>query len=831
MSRGRLRVYLGCAPGVGKTFAMLGEGHRRAERGTDVVIAYVETHGRQHTAEQVAGLEVVPRAVHEYRGGRFEEMDLDAVLARCAAVVLVDELAHSNVTGARHAKRWQDVESLLEAGVDVITTVNVQHLESLNDVVQQITGVSQYETVPDSVVRAADQIELVDMSPEALRRRLAHGNVYDADKVDAALGNYFRVGNLTALRELALVWLTGNVDDALQRYREQHDIAGSWQTRERVVVALSGGPEGDTLLRRAARIAARSAGGELMAVHVSRSDGLTGGATSGLTAQRALVESLDGTYHAVVGDDVPAAILAFARSVEATQIVIGASRRSPLAHLLTGVGTGGTITRLSGPIDVHVVSHDQVGRIRFQPPLAAGLTVRRRIFGLVLTAFLLAVLTAVTVALRGRLQLSGDLLLFLLVTVVVSLVGGFWPALVAAVAGSLLVNWFLVPPLHAFTISAPGNLLSLGVFLVIAGLVSRVVDLSARRSTQAARARAEAETLATLARSVLRGEDTVDALLDLIRETFGVTSAVLLRRGHERTWTPVGSRGAPMRPEEADAEVPVGDNLLLALRGRVLPAEDQQLLAAFAGQVVLAYRQRELAEAAAAAEPIAASARLRTALLSALSHDLRTPLAAAKAAVTSLRDPEVPWSDDDEQELLASADVSLDRLAALVTDLLDLSRLEADALTVSKRAVGLEDVVSRALEHVPNSRAVRIDVAPSLPAVDTDPGLIERVVANLVQNAVRHGGSDIRVAGSAHAGKIELRVVDHGPGIPEGRRAQVFEPFQREGDSHGEGVGLGLAIARGFTEALGGALRMEDTPGGGLTMVVELQSAEAQVRT
>src|ERR1700721_1042097 len=295
--RGQLRIYLGGAAGVGKTFAMLSEGHRREERGADVVVAFAETHGRPQTAAQIDGLEVVPRKRLEYRDAYFEEMDVDAVLARKPQIALVDELAHTNVPGSRNAKRWQDVVELLDAGIDVISAVNVQHLESLNDVVEKITGVPQRETVPDAVVRAADQVELVDMTPEALRRRMAHGNIYRPEKIDAALTNYFRVGNPSALRELALLWLADKVDEGLQRYRAAHDIHGTWEARERVVVALTGGPEGDTLIRRAARIAARSTGGDLLAVHVTRSDGLTGADPAALAGQRRLVESLGGTDH------------------------------------------------------------------------------------------------------------------------------------------------------------------------------------------------------------------------------------------------------------------------------------------------------------------------------------------------------------------------------------------------------------------------------------------------------------------------------------------------------------------------------------------------------
>src|SRR5690349_11057017 len=289
--RGRLRIYLGSAAGVGKTYAMLGEGHRRVERGADVVVGFAEPHARPHTIELLDGLEVVPRKKLEYRGATFEEMDVDAVLARRPEIALVDEFAHTNVPGSRNAKRWQDVEELLDAGIDVLSTVNVQHLESLNDVVQRITGVPQQETVPDEVVRRADQTQLVDLTPEALRRRLAHGDVYRANKIDAALGNYFRVGNLTALRELALLWVADQVDVALLRYRAEQQITDTWETRERVVVAITGGKESETLIRRARRIATR-AGGDLLAVHVLRGDGLAGADPHALRKYRTLAEDV-----------------------------------------------------------------------------------------------------------------------------------------------------------------------------------------------------------------------------------------------------------------------------------------------------------------------------------------------------------------------------------------------------------------------------------------------------------------------------------------------------------------------------------------------------------
>jgi two-component system sensor histidine kinase KdpD len=830
MARGTLRVYLGAAPGVGKTYAMLDEAHRRIGRGADVVVGFAESYDRPLTEALLANLPLVPRKKVVYRGANFEEMDLEAVLARHPQVALVDELAHTNVPGSgRHAKRWQDVEELLDAGIDVISTLNIQHLESLHDVVEQITGIAQLETVPDSVVRAAQQIELVDMSPEALRRRMAHGNVYPSERIDAALSNYFRPGNLTALRELALLWLAGSVEERMQQYRVDHGITKPWETKERVVVALTGGPEGETLIRRAARIAARTAGGELLAVHVARSDGLAGAGVAALAGQRLLVESLGGSYHSVVGDDVPRALLDFAKRVDATQIVLGASRRHPFVAALTGPGTGATVTRHSGPIDVHLVTHDHVAGRLTLPSLTGGLTGRRRILGLVVALVLLPVLTVVCASLRDRLLFAADISLYLLVVVVTALVGGFYPALLSAVAGSLLLNYYFTHPIHTFTIDAPSNIVALLIFLLVAALVSHVVDLAARRSSLAARAGAEAETLSVFAGSLLRGEQALPALLERVRETFAVDGVTLLR-GNDI----VASAGTKTDLAGADASARIGEDLHLALRGRVLPAEDQRVLTAFAAHVAVAYRQRELAEAAAAAGPLAESDRQRTALLNAVSHDLRTPIAAAKAAVSSLRAEEVHWDEADKRELLAGAEDALDRLTDLVTNLLDLSRLQAGVLPVLTGPVGVDDVVARALDDLTADSKVDVDVPADLPEVTADAGLLERVVANVVQNGLRYSppGEPVRITGSAHGGTVELRVIDRGPGIPAAMTEAVFQPFQRLGDASGagDGVGLGLAIARGLTEAMGGTVTTEPTPGGGATVVIALPESTEGAR-
>jgi two-component system, OmpR family, sensor histidine kinase KdpD len=845
--RGQLRIYLGNAAGVGKTYAMLCEAHRRAERGADVVVAFVETHGRPHTAGLTAGLEVIPRKSLSYRGASFEEMDLDAVIARQPQIALVDELAHTNVPGSRHAKRWQDVEEILDAGIDVISNVNIQHLESLNDVVEKITGVPQRETVPDAIVRAADQVELVDMTPEALRRRMAHGNIYPPEKIDAALTNYFRAGNLAALRELALLWLADKVDEGLQQYREAHHIRATWEARERVVVALTGGPEGETLIRRAARIAARSTGGDLLAVYVTRSDGLTGANPAALAAQRRLVESLGGSFHQVVGDDVPETLLTFARAENATQLVLGASRRSWLSALLTGPGIGARTIRGSGDIDVHMVTHSRVGRGRgLLPRKGGGLTFRRKALGYVLAAVLAPLLTLALAEVRGPVNLTSDVLVFLVAVIVVALVGGFAPAVLVAIAGSLLLNYYFTPPIHMFTIAEANNAFAIGVFVVVALLVSTVVDRAARRTRQAARSESESELLATAAGNVLRGQHAVEAVLDRVREAFAMDSVTLLeraagqegapKRGPVTEWAVVASAGQPpcTRPDDADVDVPVGENLTLALRGRTLPAADRRVLGAFAAYAAVALEQQRLAAAAEAARPIAEADRMRTALLTAVSHDLRTPLASAKAAVTSLRSPEIKWAAEDRDELLATADESLDRLARLVDNLLDMSRLQAGAMSVFPRPAGLEEIVARALDHLgPGSRKVLVEIPDSLPEVRVDPGIAERIVGNLASNALRYSPEDKPplLSASALGDRVELRVVDRGPGIPAEDWDRVFVPFQRLGDTDNTtGVGLGLALARGLTEAMGGTLDPEETPGGGLTMVLSLPAAPRKGR-
>ncbi len=827
MARGTLRIYLGAAAGVGKTFAMLNEGRRRRDYGEDVVVGFVETHGRRKTAAQVGDLEVVPRRKLGYRDGTFEEMDIDAVLARRPDVALVDELAHTNVPGSRNEKRWEDVEQLLEAGISVISSMNVQHLESLNDVVEQITAVKQRETIPDAVVRRADEIQLVDLTPLALRNRLARGDVYPPERIDTALANYFRPGNLTALRELALAWLADRVDEALSDYRERHGIVEPWETRERVLVALTGSTDGERLIRRAARIAQRSKG-DLVGVHVIPQDGLAAPSAAMLERQRELLAELDGTYHEVVGADVGAALVEAARSLNVTQIVMGASRRSSWQRITRGSVIGRVIRESGAGIDVHVVSHPG-GRSEdaFVVPRTRRPTTlprRRVVLGFAFAAVAPLLLTWILSHLRDDVGVATVMLLFLLLVVAASAIGGLWPALTAAIGGSLLVNWYFVPPLHTLTIGNGENLLALAVFLAVAVIVSGFVALAARRAAEGRRSRAEAEALLRLA-----GTATTSAVLDGLVRVLDLDGASVLHRTGEG-WQIDAASGSlvPDNPDTSSWTTSLDDSHVLALAGSPVRSEDQRVLEAFVKELTASVELGELEAEAETAVTLAAANELRAALLSAISHDLRTPLAAVKASVTSLLQADVEWSADEQGEFLHTIDEETDRLNALIGNLLDMSRLQTGALEISATPIGLEEVLPAALRNVPSGSAIELEVSESLPRVYADPGLLERALANILENAARYSpaGKPARVTAGAVDGIVDIRIADRGPGVPPAERDTMFMPFQRLGDSaQNEGVGLGLAVARGFVEAMGGEIEVEDTPGGGLTIVLRLKAA------
>ncbi|MET0990126.1 MAG: DUF4118 domain-containing protein, partial [Glaciihabitans sp.] len=790
----------------------------------------------------LAGLEILPRAEIEHRGVRLSEMDLAAVIARNPGVALVDELAHTNAPGSRNEKRWQDVEALLEAGINVISTVNVQHIESLSDVVEQITGAPQRETIPDQILRGADQIEVIDLAPQALRDRLSEGNVYPAARIDAALSNYFRLGNLTALRELALLWLADEVDSSLRRYRADHGIGEKWEARERVVVALTGGPEGETLIRRGARIAARSAGGELLVVHVSGQDGLNDAHPGALSAQRSLVEKLGGTYHQVVGEDVPRALVEFAKASNATQLVIGVSRRSRVAAALTGPGIGATVIRESGVIDVHIVNHEAAGGRFALPRLGGALTLKRRMLGMLVALVGGPLLTLLLESFHSDESIASDVLGFQLLVVIVALIGGIWPALFAAVLSGLTLDYFFIDPVHSVTIASPPHALALALYIVNAVLVSYVVDQAARRSRSAVRALAESELLATVAGSVLRGQDALQALLTRTQEAFGLSSVRLLE-GPSVLYSVGEARGEEARGDEQRSDeqrsgehvstMPVGERCTLELVGPDLQSSERRLLAVISAQIDAAMEHNALTKTAEEIRPLAEADRMRSALLAAVGHDLRRPLAAATAAVSGLRSTDIQWSETDRSELLATAQESLESLAALVTNLLDASRLQAGALAVLASPLDVADAVLPALDELGLGPAdVELGIEDGLPEVLADAGLLQRVLVNLIDNALRFSPEGIppRLSASSFAGSIEIRIADRGPGVALERKDDIFVPFQRFGDTDNTtGLGLGLALSKGFVEGMAGTLHAEDTPGGGLTMVIALPAASGTI--
>ena len=710
-SRGKLRLYLGAAPGVGKTYAMLAEGHRRLSRGTDVVGALIETHGRQLTAAMAEGLEIVPRRTMTYRGAAITEMDLDAVLARHPQVALVDELAHTNVPGGRNAKRWQDVEELLDAGIDVITTLNIQHLESLSTVARQVTGVEQHETLPDNIARRADQIELVDMTPEALRRRMVHGNVYPPNRIEAALTHYFRPGNLTALRELALLWVADRVEEGMQRYRAEHGIAAPWETRERIVVGIAGEKGDEAVIRRAARIAARTPGSDLLALHVDRDDGLATGPDGALSTQRALVAAVGGSFQEIPGDDVPETLLRFARAENASQIVLGASLRGRVLTLLSGKSIPTRVARRAGHMDVHLVSRD------------------------------------------------------------------------AAAVG----RWSFVRSLAAVR----------------------------SRRAQSRRAVAEAAALTRLAAAALRGHGDPPALLEEIRQMYGLAAVSLLERRPDGAGCDVVASAGDRPPEGygADLEVPVDETMTLAGRGRRLGREDLRVLRSCATQIVAGIGSRRREEQDAEAAWHTDDFRGRAALLAATGEHAREQLIAARTALDALaatEDRRTALTPSDRAGLLAQAARAVDQLSRLLDDLRDLSRLHTGAIETYLGPVDLDEVLGAALDDLgPGRRAVSVSLAEDLPDVIADATHLTRILASLLADASYRcpaGPPPVLTAASLD-GRVEVRITDQGP----------------DGSSGPPSVPLRLATD--LAEAINVPLRCEGTPAGGRVVIISLPAA------
>jgi two-component system sensor histidine kinase KdpD len=848
--RGRLKVYLGMAPGVGKTYEMLGAGRRRRDEGVDVVVGVVETHGRKDTEALTEGLEVMPRHPIEYRGRRLMEFDLDGALARKPKLLLVDEYAHSNAHGSRHPKRWQDVEELLNAGIDVWTTLNVQHLESLVDVVWKITGVRVRETVPDSALSAADEIELVDLTPEELRERLVAGKVYVPETARLASDNFFKPENLTALREMALRRAAQTVDDQLMGVMRRQGIEGPWAAGERILVLVAGDATASSLVRAGRRLA-DTMDAPWMVTHVERPNRPSRNVQSARRVAEALklAEQLGAVSVVLTGDDLPGEVLAYARRNNVTQIVIGKSKDN-LWRTLTGRSLAHALLRRSGGAALHFVS-DGAPEAERPEPVVAG--VRRGLGewrgylgGLGLVA--LANGVAFTI---GQVSSGADLAMIFLACVLVSgLVWGLRPALAAAALAILTYNFFFLEPHFTLQVGHPGDVLTFAIFIAVAAatgwLTGRVRD-QARLSAQ--RAAAVTALLAASRRlsAASTQDETAQALADQASAASGGRAVVLLPHEGELVQTAgapttalltTGAMAAARWAWEKGEAAGSGTGTLpqvgwtfwplVGLRGRAGVAgvefnaragpDDERLVAALLDQGAVALERAELAAATVENEALRRSDKLRAALLNSISHDLRTPLSTVMGSATTLIDYGKTLKPEVRGDLLLSIREEAERLNRYVGDLLDMTRLEGGALKTRSDWTDARDVLDAAITRVARRvehRVLTRDFPAELSSVQADPGLLEQAIVNILENAIAYSpdGSRIEVAAYEDRGNVVISIEDEGPGIPQADIERVFEKFRRLEEpsdrSRGErnkGAGLGLSIAKGFIEAMGGRI-------------------------
>ena len=877
-SRGRLKIFLGAAPGVGKTFEMLTTAQAKALAGLDVVVGVVETHGRPETESLLAGLEIVPRRAVAYKGTRLDEMDLDALLARKPALALVDELAHTNAPGSRHPKRYQDVEELLDAGIDVDTTLNIQHVESLNDVVAQITRIRVRETVPDGILDRADDIEVIDLNPDDLIRRLEDGKVYRPRNATRALKHYFSRGNLTALRELALRRTADRVDDELLSHMRAHAIPGPWGAGERVLVCVSEDPRAAGLVRYAKRLADRlHAPWTALSVEGPRAQGLSEAARDRIADTLRLADRLGGEAATVPGSRrIADDILAYARSANANHVVVGKSERSRLFEILNG-SVVHDLVRGSGQISVHVVAGEAQRETQDAGPpkplrTAAPEPARSAWpYGVALGA--VAVALGIALALQPTLGVENADLVLLTAVVAVAVRFGLWPSLAAVVAASLAYNFFFLPPLYTFTIADPTNVAAFCLFTLVAVLVS---NLAARTREEAlvSRARAVAsERLYGFSRK-LAGCGTLDDVLWATAYQIAASlevrvvlllpeaGAIAVRAGYPpedtldaadlaaATWAfdndRAAGRGADTLPGAKRLFLPMrtgrGTLGVIGLDadrpGPILSPESRRLVDALSDQGALAIERVRLVEDLDRAERAAETDRLRQALLTSISHDLRTPLAAVLGAATTLRDLDDALDGTEKTELLATVIAESERLNRFIANLLDMTRLEAGAVVpnVSPQDVAeIADTALRRLETILSGHRVVVEIASGLPPLRLDQVLFEQVLFNLLDNAGKYApeGSTIRLRGRREGARVLIEILDEGDGLPEADRERVFDTFYRvaKADSVRAGTGLGLPISRGFVEAMAGTVtgaNRRDRAGAVFTITLPVPAAPAR---
>jgi two-component system sensor histidine kinase KdpD len=850
--RGKLKVFFGATAGVGKTYAMLEAARRHVAEGRDVVVGWVETHGRKETAALLEGLATLPPRRYEHRGAQIAEFDLDAALARRPSLLLLDELAHTNAPGARHAKRWQDAQELLEAGIDVDTTLNVQHLESLNDVVTQITGVAVRETLPDVVLEQADEVELVDLPPDDLLQRLKEGKVYIPEQAQRAIRSFFRKGNLLALRELALRRTAERVDEQMRSYRRDHAIVRTWPAGERLLVCVGPNPGAVRLIRATRRMAA-GLRADWIAVYVETPvhPRLPESDRRALADNMRLAEQLGGRTAILSGHDVSAEVLAYAREHNVTKIVAGKPTHSRWRDRILG-SLVAEIVRGSGDIDVYVISGDVADEER-TPVVAASR--RSPPAAYVPAVIAVALCTLASEALYPFFASTNLVMVYLLGVAYVATRHGRGPSVLASVLSVALFDFFFVPPSLTFAVSDTQYLLTFLTMLVVGLLISTLAS-RLRDQTEAVRRRERRTAiLYALSRDLAAtraAHDIARAAARHVADVSAAPCAVLLPRPDGRL-VPLAAEGSAFTLEPRDEGVarwvfehgrmagpgtgtlPGAGALFLPLVGTrgvvavlgVRPdgpegfsLDQVHLLEAVASQTAAALERGQLAEEAQRAQVDVETERLRNALLSSVSHDLRTPLAAITGAASTLLDDASGMAADTRRELTETIYEEADRLNRLVRNLLDMTRLQSGAVRVSKEWHPLEEIVGAALSRLESrlrGRSVSAHIPDDLPLVPLDGILIEQVLVNLLENALKYTPRDspIEISAARSGEEVVVEVKDRGPGLPAGEEERVFDKFHRAAREVPGGVGLGLTLCRGIVTAHGGRIWAENRPDGG----------------